>query len=136
MQKLHLQRSQMMKFARYRNRPKWGFVLVVVFFMCSPTWANSGQSYFSFEEGAMQDGFIHKVYNQDQFEGNWKQLKGAIKEKWGEFTNDDLMVIDGRADKFEGIAQERYGERKEEVKEWVEQWLEDHPYDPPTKRNP
>ena len=98
-------------------------------------WAHAGPFYSPFEQAAVQHDFVYKVYNQDQFEGNWKQLKGAIKEKWGKFTDDDLMAIEGRADRFDGIAQERYGERKEDVKEWVDQWLEDHPYDS-TKRNP
>ena len=123
-----------MKIRRHIAAIKLGFALVFVFFICSPAWAKSGPSYSSFES-VPQNGLIHRVYNQDQFEGNWKQLKGAIKEKWGKFTDDDLMAIEGRADKFDGKAQELYGERKEEIKEWVEQWLEEHPYDE-TKRNP
>lgn len=83
----------------------------------------------SFQEPALQPSYVYKVYNQDQFEGNWKQLKGALKENWGEFTEDDLLAIEGRSDRFEGKLQERYGERKEEVKEWVDKWLENHPYD-------
>ncbi|MGD9849686.1 MAG: CsbD family protein [Nitrospirales bacterium] len=71
-----------------------------------------------------------KTYNEDQFKGNWKQMKGALKEQWGEFTDDDLLAIEGRADRFEGKVQERYGERKEEVREWVDNYLESHPYDP------
>ncbi|MEX2492430.1 MAG: CsbD family protein [Nitrospirales bacterium] len=76
---------------------------------------------------------MHQVYNQDQFNGNWKQLKGALKENWGEFTDDDLLAIEGRTDRFEGKVQERYGERKEEVREWVDRWLEDHPYEDPNR---
>ena len=124
-----------MKIARNIDKTQLSFALLLVLFIGSPAWANGGLSYSSFEESASQNGLFHKVYNQDQFEGNWKQLKGAIKEKWGKFTDDDLMAIEGRADKFDGKAQELYGERKEEIKEWVEQWLEEHPYDE-TKRNP
>ena len=28
--------------------------------------------------------------NWDQIEGNWKQFKGKVKEKWGQLTDDDL----------------------------------------------
>lgn len=32
----------------------------------------------------------------DRVEGNWKQVKGKVKEKWGQLTDDDLNTIDGR----------------------------------------
>jgi uncharacterized protein YjbJ (UPF0337 family) len=37
--------------------------------------------------------------NWDEVEGNWKQLKGAVKEKWGKLTDDDLDMIAGNRDK-------------------------------------
>ena len=38
----------------------------------------------------------------NRVEGNWKQVKGKIKEKWGMLTDDDLDVINGRGDQLEG----------------------------------
>ena len=38
----------------------------------------------------------------NRVEGNWKQTKGKIKEKWGQLTDDDLTQIDGRRDQLEG----------------------------------
>ncbi len=35
--------------------------------------------------------------NWDQVEGNWKQVKGAVREKWGKLTDDDLVAAEGRA---------------------------------------
>ena len=35
-------------------------------------------------------------------EGNWKQVKGKVKEKWGKLTDDDLTTINGRRDQLEG----------------------------------
>ena len=32
----------------------------------------------------------------NRVEGNWKQMKGKVKEKWGQLTDDDLDVINGR----------------------------------------
>lgn len=58
------------------------------------------------------------VINADQFQGKWKQFKGELKKKWGNFTDDDLLFIEGRRDKLDGKIQERYGDRKEEVKKW------------------
>jgi uncharacterized protein YjbJ (UPF0337 family) len=64
--------------------------------------------------------------NEDQIAGKWKQFKGELKAKWAEFTEDDLMLIEGRIDILEGKIQERYGDRREEVKRWVDEWFESH----------
>ena len=34
--------------------------------------------------------------NWDQVQGKWKQIKGDAQTHWGELTNDDLDVINGR----------------------------------------
>jgi uncharacterized protein YjbJ (UPF0337 family) len=53
--------------------------------------------------------------NWDRIEGNWKQFRGTIKEKWGKLTDDDLDVIEGKRDKLAGKIQERYGKTKDAV---------------------
>lgn len=73
----------------------------------------------------MQENVVVAV-NQDQIAGKWKQFVGELKKKWAEFTDDDLMLIEGRIDKLEGKIQERYGDRREEVKRWVDEWFESH----------
>ena len=60
--------------------------------------------------------------NADQFKGKWVQFKGEVKKQWGEFTDDDLMQIEGNYDKFVGRVQERYGDKKEEVVKWADDW--------------
>lgn len=50
--------------------------------------------------------------NWDQVEGNWKQLKGKVREKWGQLTDDDLTTIGGKKDQLAGKLQERYGYEK------------------------
>ena len=47
--------------------------------------------------------------NHDRIEGNWKQVKGKVKEQWGKLTDDDLDVIAGRRDQLLGRIQERHG---------------------------
>lgn len=61
----------------------------------------------------------------NRIEGNWKQLKGKVKEKWGQLTDDDLNVINGRREQLEGIIQERYGLAKDEVRREVDNWLKE-----------
>ena len=58
----------------------------------------------------------------DRVEGNWKQLKGKVQEKWGELTNDELDQINGNRQQLEGKIQERYGLAKDEVESQVSAW--------------
>ncbi|HZQ69391.1 MAG TPA: CsbD family protein [Terriglobales bacterium] len=60
--------------------------------------------------------------NTDRAEGKWKQMKGAVKEKWGKLTDDDLTVIEGNKDQLVGKVQERYGIAKDEAQRQVDEW--------------
>lgn len=53
--------------------------------------------------------------NEDRIAGNWKQLKGKIKEKWGKLTDDELDVAGGKLDQVAGKIQERYGIAKDQA---------------------
>ena len=46
---------------------------------------------------------------KDVLKGKWKEMKGAIKEKWGKLTDDDLTEMEGKEEKLLGILQKRYG---------------------------
>lgn len=61
----------------------------------------------------------------NRVEGNWKQFKGRVKEKWGDLTNDDLDKVNGQRDQLEGLIQERYGIAKDQVRKDVDAWLEE-----------
>ena len=63
--------------------------------------------------------------NRDILEGKWKQLKGSVKEKWGELTDDELDKSKGRFDKLAGLLQERYGYAKDEAEQELEGFLEE-----------
>jgi uncharacterized protein YjbJ (UPF0337 family) len=58
----------------------------------------------------------------NRVEGNWKDMKGKIKEKWGKLTDDDLTVINGKRDQLEGRIQQRYGYAKDHAKKDVDDW--------------
>jgi uncharacterized protein YjbJ (UPF0337 family) len=60
--------------------------------------------------------------NWDRVEGNWKQLKGAVKEQWGKLTDDDVDVMAGNRDKMVGRIQERYGIARDEAEKQVDAW--------------
>lgn len=61
--------------------------------------------------------------NWDRVEGNWKQIKGKVREQWGNLTENDLEKINGHRDQLEGILQERYGLAKDAAKKHVDDWL-------------
>jgi len=58
--------------------------------------------------------------NEDRIQGNWKQVKGKVKEQWGKLTDDDLDVIAGKRDQLLGRIQERHGIAKDEAERQVE----------------
>ena len=65
--------------------------------------------------------------NRDRIEGNWKQLKGTIKEQWGKLTDDDLDVIAGKRDQLLGRIQERHGITKDEAEKQISDWEQRNP---------
>jgi uncharacterized protein YjbJ (UPF0337 family) len=67
--------------------------------------------------------------NWDQVQGQWKQMKGSVKEKWGKLTDDDLNQINGQREQFIGKIQERYGIAKEEAQRRADEWLKAHHMD-------
>ena len=64
--------------------------------------------------------------NSDQVEGKWKQLKGTVKEKWGDLTDDDLKIIGGKKDVLAGKIQERYGITREEAQKQADEFHDKH----------
>lgn len=58
----------------------------------------------------------------NRVEGNWKQLKGQVKEQWGKLTDEDLDVIAGQREQLEGKLQERYGLTKDKVRSEIDSW--------------
>lgn len=61
--------------------------------------------------------------NWDQVAGEWKQLKGSVKERWGKLTDDDLDIVNGRSEQLVGALQKRYGIAKEAAESQVNDFL-------------
>jgi len=60
------------------------------------------------------------IMNRDQVKGNWNQVKGEVKRRWGKLSDDDLDVVDGEYDKLVGKLQERHGLEREQAKKEVD----------------
>ena len=63
--------------------------------------------------------------NWEQLEGQWDQVKGQVKEKWGKFTNDDMTIIRGKKDQLLGKLRERYGYSVEQANRELGTFMKD-----------
>lgn len=61
--------------------------------------------------------------NRDTLKGNWEQIRGEVKDTWGQLTNDEVDQIEGKFDKFVGTVQERYGYSRERAEKEIDQFL-------------
>ena len=66
--------------------------------------------------------------NENTLKGKWQQVKGAVKETWGELTDDDITQLDGSRQKLSGKIQERYGHAKDVVEKEIDEWSARHDY--------
>lgn len=56
----------------------------------------------------------------DKIRGNWNQVKGKLKQEYGELTDDDLTYAEGQEDELIGRIQEKTGKTKEEIQETID----------------
>jgi len=57
--------------------------------------------------------------NKNQAKGNWNQLKGEIKKRWGALTDDDLMEAEGDMQKLAGKIQKKTGDDQQAIEKWL-----------------
>ena len=62
--------------------------------------------------------------NQNILEGKWKQLRGSVREKWGQLTDDEVDQIAGKRDRLSGFLQEKYGYTQMEAEQQIDDFLE------------
>ena len=58
--------------------------------------------------------------NWDMVEGKWSQIKGAVREKWGDLTDDEIEEMAGKRDQVIGKLQQKYGIAKEEAEQMAD----------------
>ncbi|MBJ6119023.1 CsbD family protein [Pontibacter sp. BT310] len=52
--------------------------------------------------------------------GNWNELKGKIKQQYGDMTDDDLTYDEGKQDEWLGKLQQKTGKAKHDLKRWID----------------
>ncbi|SMO58246.1 Uncharacterized conserved protein YjbJ, UPF0337 family [Saccharicrinis carchari] len=50
-----------------------------------------------------------------QIKGNWNEMKGKIKQKYGDLTDDDLTYVEGKEDELLGRLQKKTGKARQEL---------------------
>jgi len=55
-----------------------------------------------------------------QLKGNWNEIKGKLKQKYGQLTDQDLTFAEGKEDELLGRLQKRLGRAKEELRAEIE----------------
>jgi len=60
--------------------------------------------------------------NRDRIEGNWKQVKGKAKQRWGKLTDDELDRVEGRTEELAGRIQEHYGVSRDEAEKQIDEF--------------
>ena len=60
--------------------------------------------------------------NEDRIKGQWKQLAGKLKSKWGKLTDDDLRQTEGDSEYLVGKVQERYGIARDVAEKQVKEF--------------
>ncbi|TVQ06188.1 MAG: CsbD family protein [Balneolaceae bacterium] len=58
-----------------------------------------------------------------KIKGNWNEIKGKLKQKYGELTDDDLSFVEGKEDEFFGKLQKKLGKTREELAGEIKKWL-------------
>jgi uncharacterized protein YjbJ (UPF0337 family) len=58
--------------------------------------------------------------NKLQIKGSWNELKGNLKQQYGNLTDDDLVFSEGKEDELLGRLQKKLGKSKDEVRQIIE----------------
>ncbi len=57
--------------------------------------------------------------NKLEIKGNWNEMKGKVKQQWGDLTDDDLKYEEGREDELLGRIQKKTGKSREEIVNYI-----------------
>jgi len=57
--------------------------------------------------------------NAQDLQVQWNRLRGNIKERWGQLTDDDLKVVEGNIDQLVGLIQHKTGKGREAIEKFL-----------------
>ena len=59
--------------------------------------------------------------NQQMLDGNWNEMKGKLRQKWGQLTDSDLPRVQGDVEQLVGIIQRKTGDGRESIETFLQQ---------------
>jgi uncharacterized protein YjbJ (UPF0337 family) len=59
------------------------------------------------------------MVSQQTLEGNWNEIKGKIRTRWGQLSDDDLSQFHGEVDKLVGTIQRKTGEGRDTIEKYL-----------------
>jgi uncharacterized protein YjbJ (UPF0337 family) len=66
---------------------------------------------------------LEVVMNKDIVQGNWKEIKGKLKQQWGDLTDDEIAKAKGTREELSGMLQKRYGYQKDRIEKEIDTFL-------------
>ena len=69
----------------------------------------------------MNRQFKYQIMEKLKVKGSWNEMKGKLKQKYGNLTDDDLTFAEGKEDELYGRLQQKLGKTKEEVRREIEE---------------
>ena len=64
--------------------------------------------------------------NKDIIKGHWNEVKGKLKQQWGDLTDDEISKMEGNYDELKGILQQKYGYERDKAEEEIENFVDDN----------
>ena len=58
--------------------------------------------------------------NAQTLQGNWNEIKGKLRSKWGQLTNDDVGNFNGNVDQLVGMIQRKTGEARQSIEQFLD----------------
>ena len=65
------------------------------------------------------------MINVEQVQGHWETIRGKLKEKWGQLTDDDLRIVGGNVDQLVGAIERKTGEARANVERFINDMMDD-----------
>jgi len=64
------------------------------------------------------------MLSQQALEGNWNEIKGKVREKWGQISDNELEMLKGKGDQLVGAIQRKTGEARDKIERFLTQAVE------------
>lgn len=66
---------------------------------------------------------VTSTADRNKMQGQWRELRGTVKQKWGKLTDDDLTQIEGKYEKLTGALQRHYGYSQTQAEREIDEFL-------------